>query len=530
MNRKEDIRMREKRIWMISILLLSMIGWGTLTFGQALSFPAGATPAQPGDYVLAPNQDAATITAKDTVIFYTYEMVTPGETESLIKDPFKERTLPNSLIMPIPPEQTAAVGAVVLTWWQSGSGMQRGYVVNADNPQEPVVKYLDLDYDNPATNKDGVPIGQMDEPLKPDSFVKIAGDFAPGTAIAVKDKQSNRYTHYQAINVIGNQVIALGFAGKMAIFDKAQCLPVPVVPKVKADEKAFVKWMSSFSEVTIKQVDTEIGRVLTEDDEMIAFGDVLAPVQMAQDFLTRLGYDPGPVDGVMGQKTGEAIRAFQQAMSLPEDGQTSLDLVVALYAQVTPPAPEPVSDIADTPASSKRVEQPASPKAFGDPLSNTDIVQMIQSKGYHHPQDYSGSGLSGSVQGTFVHQYEAQSPSGAPVVVDHATGLMWKPPTDDLIAGPDVQAFIDQVNEEAYAGFSDWRLPTIEELAALLPFEMNSEGVYIDEEFPGVMWNVLSASPVQGDAEKAWGLDVYSGAISDFYLDDDFTIVLVRPL
>ena len=498
-------------------------------YGQTLEFPATGTTAQADEYVLAVDKDAVTITPTTTVIFYTHTMVTLGNIESTIKDPFKERTLPNALIVPIPKGQTAAVGDVVLTWWQSGSGLQRAYVVNADNPGEPVVKYLDLDYDNPATNKDGVPIGQMDEQLKPDSFVKITEDFAPGTAIAIKDEEWNSYTHYQVINVVGGKIVALGFAGKMAILDKAKCLPVPVIPKVKAGEKAYVKSMSSFREVTITKVDIEIGRVFMEKEDVISFGDVMNPVQMAQDFLTRLGYDPGLVDGAMGQKTEAAIREFQKAMNLEEDGQPSLELVVALYGQFAPPAtPEAEAAESQPEPAAEPVAVSQAPMVPGAPLSKSDLVQMIQTKGYHHPRDFSGSGLSGSIKGTFTPKYEAKMLADADVVVDHATGLMWKIPSDDMINGQSVQEHIDQINSQAYAGFSDWRLPTIEELASLLSSEMNSAGCYLEEVFSAVLWNCLSASPVKGDNEKVWGLDVYSGGVSDFYLDDEFTILLVR--
>ncbi len=43
-------------------------------------------------------------------------------------------------------------------------------------------------------------------------------------------------------------------------------------------------------------------------------------VQWAQRALAKLGFDPGPVDGIMGPKTGAAIAAFQKARGLVEDG------------------------------------------------------------------------------------------------------------------------------------------------------------------------------------------------------------------
>jgi peptidoglycan hydrolase-like protein with peptidoglycan-binding domain len=46
-----------------------------------------------------------------------------------------------------------------------------------------------------------------------------------------------------------------------------------------------------------------------------------------QSGLARLGYDPGPVDGIPGPRTASAIRAYQHDHGLPVDGQPSVALV-----------------------------------------------------------------------------------------------------------------------------------------------------------------------------------------------------------
>ena len=48
--------------------------------------------------------------------------------------------------------------------------------------------------------------------------------------------------------------------------------------------------------------------------------------------LTRLGFEPGRVDGVLGLKTRAAIRAFQAAAGLPVDGLLSKRLADAVAA------------------------------------------------------------------------------------------------------------------------------------------------------------------------------------------------------
>lgn len=50
-------------------------------------------------------------------------------------------------------------------------------------------------------------------------------------------------------------------------------------------------------------------------------------IQQVQESLQELGYKPGPIDGIMGNKTRAAIRAFQENMDLPITGEVSSELL-----------------------------------------------------------------------------------------------------------------------------------------------------------------------------------------------------------
>lgn len=58
----------------------------------------------------------------------------------------------------------------------------------------------------------------------------------------------------------------------------------------------------------------------------------------AQIALARVGFNPGPADGVIGAGTRKALRAWQQSQQLPADGYMSNDMVSRLKAQagITP--------------------------------------------------------------------------------------------------------------------------------------------------------------------------------------------------
>lgn len=64
----------------------------------------------------------------------------------------------------------------------------------------------------------------------------------------------------------------------------------------------------------------------------------LADRMAAQIALARVGFNPGPADGVIGAGTRKALRAWQQSNQLPADGYLSNDMVARLKAQagITP--------------------------------------------------------------------------------------------------------------------------------------------------------------------------------------------------
>src|SRR5688572_28621578 len=154
-------------------------------------------------------------------------MSIPDKENSEVQFLMERRKVLNPYVIAIPPKQTAKNGDIVLTWWQTGSGMQRAIVVDDANPSQPVVRYLDIDYDNPAKSRDGsTTIGKMDEKIIPDTFFKLK-EWDAGTIIAVQDGANLKKA--LVIRVAGDKILALE-NGKLQIYSKASCRPVPLVP------------------------------------------------------------------------------------------------------------------------------------------------------------------------------------------------------------------------------------------------------------------------------------------------------------
>ena len=246
-------------------------------------FPEVETTAAEGDYVLTPSkvwqEDATKKGAENqTFIFYNAKMAKPGAEYSMIDFTFDgEVEIPNYMIIPIKSKQTAKKGDIILTWWQTGSGMERAIVVDDSNPAEPIVNYIDLDWNNPATDSDGVGIGQATYKIKPNTFHALTKKWEAGTTVAVKD--GSDYKAATIVNVSGDKVLTIGFAGRMAIYNKSDCTPIEVIPNVKKGDNVQAPWVGKFVNTKVIKVDKKMGRVWVEDPYskeplIIPFGDV----------------------------------------------------------------------------------------------------------------------------------------------------------------------------------------------------------------------------------------------------------------
>jgi hypothetical protein len=85
---------------------------------------------------------------------------------------------------------------------------------------------------------------------------------------------------------------------------------------------------------------------------------------------------------------------------------------------------------------------------------------------------------------TIIHRYEVKSLNGDSVVTDHATGLMWHQSGSgkDMVWN-EAKQWVKDLNNRGFAGYSDWRLPTVEEAISLLESNKKAGDLYIDTAF-----------------------------------------------
>ncbi len=93
------------------------------------------------------------------------------------------------------------------------------------------------------------------------------------------------------------------------------------------------------------------------------------------------------------------------------------------------------------------------------------------------------------------------------VVHDKATGLAWQQSgSDDIMVFGGVNKYIANLNQVKYAGYSDWRLPTLAEAKSLLePNKNKMNNLFINHIFDSKqawIWTSDSYS-----TSRAWVID-----------------------
>ena len=64
-------------------------------------------------------------------------------------------------------------------------------------------------------------------------------------------------------------------------------------------------------------------------------------------------------------------------------------------------------------------------------------------------------------------------------IIDERTGIMWQRSGLDLCSIRKMTRDIEELNKNTFAGFNDWRMPTVEEAMSLMEQVQNAKGLYL---------------------------------------------------
>ena len=131
-------------------------------------------------------------------------------------------------------------------------------------------------------------------------------------------------------------------------------------------------------------------------------------------------------------------------------------------------------------------------------LSENDVKRMLKEFDFYHSTwNTTGHG--------FANQYRAETIKGDKVVFDGATGLMWHQNGSSKYMGDEeAKNWIKDLNEKGYAGYQDWRLPTLEEAMSLMETNKINFDLYIDPVFDNTQRYIWTSDTVSGAAGLQW--------------------------
>jgi serine/threonine protein kinase len=151
-------------------------------------------------------------------------------------------------------------------------------------------------------------------------------------------------------------------------------------------------------------------------------------------------------------------------------------------------------------------------------LSYDDVESMIKKNRF-----YEGSY---NETGKYTSPLEKKVTGGVAVIIDYKTRLMWHPNGSDKdVKFKSTRSWLKSLNSRKYGGYSDWRLPTLEEAASLLRRTKNRKGLYLDSLFPGAQKRIWTGDRFGSD--KHWVVRFYSGIV---YAYPDGNRHSIRPV
>ncbi|MCA9741014.1 MAG: TIR domain-containing protein [Deferribacteres bacterium] len=136
-------------------------------------------------------------------------------------------------------------------------------------------------------------------------------------------------------------------------------------------------------------------------------------------------------------------------------------------------------------------------------LSMDEVAQMVKKHGFFEKtKNKQCKGIR--------HSFEKQADPG--VIHDAATGLYWQQSGSDKPMEFDAALeFIAQLNADRFGGYSDWRLPTLEEAMTLMAPKQSKDGMYIDPIFDNKQQKVWTADKTVILAVAAWFAGYFHG-------------------
>jgi len=192
--------------------------------------------------------------------------------------------------------------------------------------------------------------------------------------------------------------------------------------------------------------------------------------------------------------------------------------------------PKEVQELASTPETSqtkKAIDQPQEVPKLASLPQEAPIVQVSLRRRPMHISnqmqitdmliEYDFYERTKNAHGAFENAFVDNNDG---TVTDKATGLMWqKGGSSEFLDNRGAKKYVMKLNKQRFAGYRDWRMPTVEESASLLT-RRRKNGVHIAPVFDYKQtrcWTIDPSDPNYQHLVGAWLIDFQNGAMSQAY-------------
>lgn len=148
------------------------------------------------------------------------------------------------------------------------------------------------------------------------------------------------------------------------------------------------------------------------------------------------------------------------------------------------------------------------------------VSRMIRENNYH---DYDVNPEGAGIQ----HFYKQIS---GDVIEDKATGLEWQRGGSETMLNFEKKIeYVQDLNQHNFAGFNDWRLPTLNEALGLIESERNKDGLYVDPIFDQKPFCLWTNDTFKSDGEtRVWFVNFVIGGCFELDITSSCCVRLVR--
>ncbi len=155
-------------------------------------------------------------------------------------------------------------------------------------------------------------------------------------------------------------------------------------------------------------------------------------------------------------------------------------------------------------------------------MFNLDAAQSMITRNGFYENEFNKNG-------DFKNNFENKTISGGALVLDNATGLMWfGGSSSKTLSYKKAEGWVKDINRQQYGGYSNWRMPTLEEAASLLERRTTAEGLHIPPVFRVPPQNIWTGDTMRPQTQ--WVVRFDSGTV---YADSErstYQVLAVRSM